>query len=118
RNPARVRIRARVSAISFSSSTTKTRTTLSGVSIRTSPKRQVAAIHQLQSSETSEMWNVLNLGISLAVLEQKAAAQAVYCLRPGKKRPPFSAGAKLPWFSLLRELGWRPSAGEPMARKE
>ena len=26
----------------------------------------------------------------------------------GKKRPPFSAGAKLPWFSLLRELVWRP----------
>lgn len=28
-----------------------------------------------------------------------------------KKRPPFSAGAKLPWFSLLRELGWRPDGG-------
>src|SRR5579864_8909643 len=28
-----------------------------------------------------------------------------------KKRPPFSAGAKLPWFSLLRELDWRPDGG-------
>src|ERR1700676_3833127 len=28
-----------------------------------------------------------------------------------KKRPPLSTGAKLPWFSLLRELRWRPSPG-------
>src|SRR4051812_13585544 len=39
---------------------------------------------------------------------------ALYLRKPSislpvdKKRPPFVAGAKLPWFSLLRELGWRP----------